>query len=114
MNKRVLLVVTGEFGRTPKVEYSKGTQTGVMQPGRDHWPMAMSMLLSGGGFKMGQTIGSTTSKAEVPKDRPMIPEDLWATVFQHLHIDYANTSFPDGTGRPMPMLNGGSPIRDLM
>jgi len=114
LNKRVLLVVTGEFGRTPKVEYSKGTQTGVMQPGRDHWPMAMSMLLSGGGFKMGQTIGSTTSKAEVPKDRPMIPEDLWATVFQHLHIDYANTSFPDGTGRPMPMLNGGSPIRELM
>jgi hypothetical protein len=114
LDKRVLLVVTGEFGRTPKVEYSKGTQTGVMQPGRDHWPQAMSMLVSGGGMRMGQTIGSTTSKAETPKDRPMIPEDLWATVFQHLHIDYKNTSFPDGTGRPMPMLPEGDAIRELV
>ncbi|QEL13837.1 DUF1501 domain-containing protein [Limnoglobus roseus] len=114
LDKRVLLVVTGEFGRTPKIEYSKGTQTGVSQPGRDHWPSAMSILVSGGGMKMGQTIGSTTSKAETPKDRPMVPEDLWATVFNHLHIDYASTSFPDGTGRPMPMLPRGEPIKELV
>jgi Protein of unknown function (DUF1501) len=114
LDKRVLLVVTGEFGRTPKVEYSKGTQTGVTQPGRDHWPMAMSMLVSGGGLRMGQAIGSTTSKAEVPKDRPMVPEDLWATVFQHLRIDYKNASFLDGTGRPMPMLPGGDAIKELV
>lgn len=114
LDKRVLLVVTGEFGRTPKVEYSKGTQTGVTQPGRDHWPNAMSILVSGGGLRMGQTVGSTTSKAEVPKDRPMVPEDLWATVFHHLQIDYANTSFPDATGRPMPMLTRGEPIKELL
>lgn len=114
LDRRVLLVVTGEFGRTPRVEYSVGTQTGVKQPGRDHWPQAMSMIVSGGGMRMGQTIGSTTSKAEVPKDRPMVPEDLWATVFHHLRIDYANTSFLDGTGRPMPMLPGGEPIKELL
>ncbi|MBX3401295.1 MAG: DUF1501 domain-containing protein [Gemmataceae bacterium] len=114
LDRRVLLVVTGEFGRTPRVEYQKGTQTKVTQPGRDHWPQAMSILVSGGGMRMGQTIGSTTSKAEVPKDRPLVVEDLWATVFHHLKIDWENTSFPDGTGRPMPMLPDGAPIKELL
>src|SRR5687768_10510771 len=58
LDKRVLLVVTGEFGRTPRVSYSIGTQTGVKQPGRDHWPNAMSVLVAGGGMKTGQVIGS--------------------------------------------------------
>ena len=113
LNKRVLLVVTGEFGRTPKVEYSVGTQTKVMQPGRDHWPQAMSMLLSGA-CKTGLTVGSTTAKAEVPKDRPLTPNDLWATVFTHLNIDFNGTSFLDGTGRPMPMLPYGEAISELV
>jgi hypothetical protein len=108
LDKRVMLVVTGEFGRTPKVE------TGKDRPGRDHWPQAMSMVVSGGGAKMGQVIGSTTSKAEVPKDRPMVPNHLWATVFSHLNVDYKNTNFLDGTGRPMPMLPDGEPIPELM
>ena len=113
LDKRVLLVVTGEFGRTPKVEYSKGTQTGVTQPGRDHWPQAQSVLMSGA-CKTGITVGSTTAKAEVPKDRPLTPNDLWATVFQHLNIDYNGTSFPDGSGRPMPMLPFGDVISELV
>ncbi len=113
LNKRVLLVVTGEFGRTPKVEYSKGSQTGVMQPGRDHWPQAQSILVSGA-CKTGLVVGSTTAKAEVPKDRPLTPNDLWATVFGHLNIDFNNTSFLDGTGRPMPMLPYGEVIRELV
>lgn len=113
LNKRVLLVVTGEFGRTPKVEYSKGTQTGVTQPGRDHWPQAQSILVSGA-CKTGLVVGSTTAKAEVPKDRPLTPNDLWATVFSHLDIDYNTTSFLDGTGRPMPMLPYGDVIRELV
>jgi hypothetical protein len=113
LDKRVLLVVTGEFGRTPKIEYSVGTQTGVKQPGRDHWPQAMSVLVSGA-CRTGQLVGSTTAKAEHPKDRPLVPEDLWATVFQHLHIDYKDTNFYDGTGRPMPMLPRGEPIRELV
>lgn len=112
LDKRVLLVVTGEFGRTPRIESSMGTQTGVKQPGRDHWPSSMSMIVSGGGMKMGQVIGSTNSKGEVPKDRPLIPGDLWATVYHHLGID-TNQSFLDLAGRPMPILTDGSPIPEL-
>jgi hypothetical protein len=69
--------------------------------------------VSGGGYAMGQVIGSTTARAEVPKDRPLTPNDLWATVFSHLRIDWRTTSFPDGTGRPMPMLPYGEPITEL-
>jgi hypothetical protein len=113
LDRRVLLVVTGEFGRSPKIEYSVGTQTGVKQPGRDHWPQAMSILVSGA-CKTGQVVGSTTAKAEHPKDRPLSPNDLWATVFTHLGIDYNRVSFPDGTGRPMPMLPHGDVIGELV
>lgn len=113
LNKRVLLVVTGEFGRTPKVEYSKGTQTGVTQPGRDHWPQAQSILVAGA-CKTGIVVGSTTAKAEVPKDRPLTPNDLWATVFSHLNIDHNATSFLDATGRPMPILPDGAVISELV
>lgn len=113
LNRRVLLVVTGEFGRTPKVEYSVGTQTKVTQPGRDHWPQAMSILVSGA-CTTGITVGSTTSRAEVPKDRPMTPNDLWATAFHHLGIDYNGTSFLDGSGRPMPILPFGDVIGELV
>ena len=108
LNKRVMLVVTGEFGRSPKVETAKN------RPGRDHWPRAMSMLVSGGGGTMGQVIGSTTAKAEEPKERRMVPNHLWATVFQHLKLDYKTASFLDGTGRPMPALPDGEVIPELV
>lgn len=112
LDKRVLLVVTGEFGRTPRIENTVGSQTGVKQPGRDHWPQAMSLLVSGGGLRMGQVIGSTNSRGEHPKDCPMTPNDLWATVYQHLGIDPERT-FPDYQGRPMPILPFGKPIPGL-
>jgi hypothetical protein len=107
LDRKVLLIVTGEFGRTPRISYANG------RPGRDHWPQAMSLLVSGGGFRMGQVIGSTNSRGEHPKDRPLTPNDLWATMFQHLGIDYNNTSFLDHSGRPMPILPYGSPIAEL-
>ncbi len=113
LDQKTMVIVTGEFGRTPRINYAKGTHTGVQQPGRDHWPQAMSVLVSGGGFRMGQIIGSTTAKGETPKDRPMTPNDLWATMFRHLGIDYRNTHFLDQTGRPMPMLTDGTPIAEL-
>lgn len=106
LDRRVLLIVTGEFGRTPRLTYDKG------RPGRDHWPGAMSLLVSGGGMRTGQVIGSTDRRGEAPKDRPLSPNDLWATVYQHLGIDSAG-SFPDHAGRPMPILPFGSPIREL-
>jgi hypothetical protein len=113
LDKRVLLVVTGEFGRTPRITTAVGTRTGVTQPGRDHWPAAMSMLVAGGGMRTGQVIGATNSRGEYPVERPLKPEDLWATVYRHLGID-ASTSFPDRSGRPMAILPGGTPIAELL
>jgi hypothetical protein len=114
LDKKVMLIMTGEFGRTPKVEYANGTNTGVQQPGRDHWPWAMSVLVAGGGLKTGQVVGSTNAKGEHPKDRPMTPNDLWATMFRHLSIDYKNTNFLDHSGRPLPILPYGEPIAELL
>jgi hypothetical protein len=72
----------------------------------------MSMLVTGGGMRTGQVIGSTNSKGEVPKDRPLTPNDLWATVYQHLGIDWQQ-SILDHTGRPMPILPFGEVIHEL-
>ncbi|MEZ6131572.1 MAG: DUF1501 domain-containing protein [Planctomycetaceae bacterium] len=113
LDKKVLLVVTGEFGRTPRLSNQIGTQTKVTQPGRDHWPRAMSMLVSGGGMRTGQVIGATNSKGEEPIHRALTPNDLWATVYRHLGIDYTQ-SFLDHSGRPMPMLPYGEPIAELI
>ncbi|MDG2388854.1 MAG: DUF1501 domain-containing protein [Planctomycetaceae bacterium] len=113
LNKNVMVIVTGEFGRTPRLSTQKGTSSGVMQPGRDHWPSAMSLLISGGGMRTGQIIGSTNSKGENPKDRPLTPNDLWATVYRHLGID-TELTFPDYSGRPMPILPFGNPIEELL
>jgi hypothetical protein len=107
LDKKVLLIVTGEFGRTPRITYDKG------RPGRDHWPSAMSLLVSGGGIRTGQVIGSTDAKGEHPKSRPLTPNDLWATVYRHLGVD-TERSFPDPSGRPMPILADGIPIRELI
>jgi uncharacterized protein (DUF1501 family) len=114
LDKNVLLIVTGEFGRTPRINSVVGSQTGVVQPGRDHWPSAMSVLVAGGGLKVGQVVGSTTAKGEHPKDRPLTPNDLWATMFHHLGIDWHNTSFLDHTGRPLSILPYGEPIKELL
>jgi hypothetical protein len=113
LDKKVLLVVTGEFGRTPRVSSQVGSKSKVTQPGRDHWPRAMSFLVSGGGMKTGQVIGQTNSKGEEPKERPLTPNDLWATVYRHLGIDY-NKSFLNHAGRPMPILPFGEPIKELL
>lgn len=112
LDQQVMVVATGEFGRTPRINSQVGTQTGVTQPGRDHWPRAMSLLVSGGGMRTGQVIGATNSKGEEPKERPLTPNDLWATVYRHLGIDY-HRAFPDHAGRPMPILPYGEPIAEL-
>jgi len=113
LDKRVLIVATGEFGHTPRINYQVGTQTGVKQPGRDHWPAAMSVLVSGGGLRMGQVVGSTNAKGECPQERPLTPNDLWATIYRHLGIDTSH-HFYDHSGRPMPILPFGEPIAELV
>lgn len=112
LDKDVMVIVTGEFGRTPKINTQIGTQTGVSQPGRDHWPNAMSNIVFGGGMATGQIIGATNPRGEFPIERPMSPNDLWATVYQHLGIN-PNDSFDDFQGRPMPILPFGEPIPEL-
>jgi hypothetical protein len=107
LDRKVMLIVTGEFGRTPRISYANG------RPGRDHWPQAMSLLVSGGGFRMGQVIGSTNARGEAPRERPLTPNDLWATMFGHLGIDHERTTFLDHSGRPMAILPYGTPIAEL-
>ncbi len=71
------------------------------------------MLLCGGGMRTGQVVGSTDSRGERPKDRPLSPNDLWATMYRHLGID-PTREFLDGRGRPLPILPFGEPIRELL
>lgn len=112
LDRKVMVIVSGEFGRTPRITVEKGTRSLAMQPGRDHWPGAMSVLVSGGGAPMGQVIGSTTPKGEYPKDNRLDPNDLLATVYRFLGIDQ-NHAFLDRSGRPMPILPHGKPIAEL-
>ena len=120
LDRRVLIVVTGEFGRTPRISYvaSSGggvasAAAGVVQPGRDHWPRANSMLFAGGGIRTGQVIGATDPRGEDPVERRVGPEDFLATIYRHLEIDYERVAIPDFSGRPIPIIREGQAISDL-
>ncbi len=120
LDKRVLVVVTGEFGRTPRISHVASSGGGVasgakgtVQPGRDHWPRANTMLFAGGGIRTGQVIGATDARGEDPVERRVGPVDFLATLYKHLGIDYENVAIPNFTGRPIPILNGGKAIREL-
>ncbi len=113
LDQKVMIIVSGEFGRTPRINPQKGTRSGVVQPGRDHYPAAMSVLIAGGGMRTGQIIGSTTSKGERPRDRKLDPNDLLATVYRHLGVDYREM-VPDHSGRPSPLIPSGIPIVELL
>ncbi len=112
LTEKVLLVVTGEFGRSPKISRSDTGKKGLRW-GREHWPQAMSVLVSGGGMQHGQVVGSTNAKGEHPDERPLTPNDLWATVYQHLGIDQ-NATILDHSGRPQFILPFGEPISELL
>ena len=111
MDQDVLIIATGEFGRTPKV--NMGRAATPIAPGRDHWANAMSILVSGGGMPMGQIIGSTNSRGEHPVDRPLDPNDFLATVYRFLGID-PDQNLTNQRGRPIPILPHGKPIRELL
>lgn len=114
LDKRVLVIATGEFGRTPRISYAVGTITKVMQPGRDHWPHAMSILFAGGGIPGGQVIGSTNKNGEHPDRRRLGVYDFLATIYRHLGIDAASIQIADNTGRPVPILPEGEAIPELV
>jgi hypothetical protein len=106
--EKTLVVLCGEFSRTPKMNDGSGKGT----PGRDHWGNAMFCLLGGGGVKGGRLIGSTDRLGTAPKDRPFTPPDLHATIYHVLGID-PHTSFLDRTGRPVPATDRTEPIAEL-
>ncbi|MBA63327.1 MAG: hypothetical protein CMJ76_13300 [Planctomycetaceae bacterium] len=109
-----VVMLCGEFSRTPRMNdggnggppLSKGT------PGRDHWGSSMFCLLGGGGIKGGRLIGSTTKKGEAPKDRPVTPSNVHATVYECMGID-PKLHILDHAGRPTPVLDDPTSIHEL-
>ena len=121
LDKRVLVVVTGEFGRTPKVNYQPSTgagnasaAAGTKQPGRDHWPRAFSNLWAGGGITPGQCIGETDRRGEDVIQRHCNAGDFLATIYHHLGIDSSKVFIKDLNGRPTPIVDHGRPIPELI
>ena len=99
-----LVVMMGEMGRTPKVN---------AQAGRDHWSEAQSVLFAGGGVKPGIVIGATDKKATAPLADPVSVEDILRTLFHQMGIDSSKV-YNTPLGRPVPIVNGGRVIKDLV
>lgn len=114
LDRRVLLIVGGDFGRTPRISYAADSGSGVTQPGRDHWPFANSFLFSGGHIAEGLVIGATDRLGEHASDRRVGVGDFAATVYRHLGVDYERVTIADATGRPIPVLPEGRPIPELL
>jgi hypothetical protein len=105
LDEDVLVVMLGEFGRTPRIAYPG--------PGREHWADAGCALLCGGGLRMGQVIGETDSRAERSRSGNISFENLIATIYHVLGIDL-RTQLTDFNGRPQNLLNDPAPIRELL
>jgi Protein of unknown function (DUF1501) len=103
--EKTMVVAMGEFGRTPRMNNAGG---------RDHWGNVFSVLMGCGSMKMGQTVGRSTPRGEYVADRPITPQDVAATVFQHLGIDSRNVTFRDAQDRPIRLIETGEPIRELI
>lgn len=98
---QTLLIVMGEFGRTPKVS----TLPGQTVPGRDHWAHAYSGLFAGAGINGGQVLGQTDAQAAYPVTNSWSPADICSTIFNALGVD-ANATLIDPLNRPHHLLNG--------
>ena len=101
--ENTLVIALGEFGRTPKVN-EKG--------GRDHWPHAMSVFMAGAGVPRGGVIGATDAKGYYAADDVHSPEDFACTLYTKMGID-PHQVLHSNTGRPVQLVNGGQPIRQL-
>lgn len=101
--KTTMVIAWGEFGRTPKIN---------KQSGRDHYPNVFSAAVAGGGIIGGRVVGSSDDKGALPKDRPVSPQEVLATMYRHLGID-THISYNDASGRPLAVLPHGEPIREL-
>ncbi len=104
MDQDVTVVMWGEFGRTPRINGGAG---------RDHWAPVMSALIAGGGLRMGQAVGSSSARGEFPRERRCTASQVLATIYRTMGIDPAQT-FPNGSGRPMHILDDREPIHELL
>lgn len=102
---KTLLVAMGEFGRTPRIN---------QYAGRDHWGRTFSVLMGCGSMRMGQVIGRSGPRGEDVVQRPITPQDVAATVYHHLGIDPQASVFHDQLNRPLPLLDDGAPVRELV
>ncbi len=101
-----LVVVLSEHGRTPKISSARGG-------GRDHWSLAYSSLLAGGGIARGKVVGKTDNIGGTIADRPVSPKDLLATIY-HLLGYNLETTLRDRTNRPQTLVPGGSVVTELL
>jgi Protein of unknown function (DUF1501) len=101
--EETLVVCLGEMGRTPQANDRWG---------RNHWSTLFPAVLAGGGIRGGVTYGGSDKDAAYPIDRPTSPEDLAATIYHALGIDH-HIQLPDPQGRPIPLVSGGEPVKDL-
>ena len=110
-----LVVMCGEFGRTPKMNDggNGGAPMSMGTPGRDHWGNAMFCLMGGGGVKGGQIIGSTDRLGQRPHTRAVTPSNIHATIYQVLGID-PTLQLLDQSGRPTNVLDDPEPISELL
>ena len=99
-----LVVLLGEFGRTPKINAG---------PGRDHWGPGMAVAIAGAGIQGGQVIGATSADGHSPVERALSPQDLACTIFHKLGVDYRK-EYHNELGRPVQRVSGGEPIRELL
>jgi hypothetical protein len=99
-----LVALFGEFGRRPKINANAG---------RDHWSNVFSVMLAGGGLMPGRCIGSSTANGENPHDRPVHFNEVMATMYRQMGIS-TDQHFRDGSGRPIPLLDGGHPLPELL
>lgn len=102
--KSTIVLVTSEFGRTPKINASAG---------RDHYPRVYSVAVAGGGFKRGLVYGSSNSTASEPEDNPVRIEDVLTTVYHQLGINADKELMAPG-GRPIEIIDGGEVVKDLI
>lgn len=98
-----LVIAWGEFGRTPRVNNDAG---------RDHYPNVFSAALAGGPVKGGRVVGESDEKGAFPKSSPKTPQDVLATLYEHLGVDY-DKEYLNNIGRPIRVLPSGKPIEEL-
>jgi uncharacterized protein (DUF1501 family) len=99
-----LVLITGEFGRTPKINKNAG---------RDHWGPCFTVLMGGGGVQGGRVIGASDKWAAQPAHTPYGPEDMAATLYHLLGLD-PQSEMHTAEGRPMMIANNGRIIKELL